>query len=104
MRSHDAMLANRNFISETAHKFQGDERDLIVFSPVMSRGIPVSAAGFSRARATFSTLALPALVPHSSSSEMPRHASQVKCVISAPSPATLPITPVGDRSGHRRRD
>src|SRR6185437_491588 len=30
------VLASRNFISETAHKFQGDERDLIVFSPVVS--------------------------------------------------------------------
>jgi very-short-patch-repair endonuclease len=44
------MLANRNFISETAHKFQGDERDLIVFSPVMSRGIPISAAGFLKSQ------------------------------------------------------
>jgi very-short-patch-repair endonuclease len=44
------MLANRNFISETAHKFQGDERDLIVFSPVMSRGISVGAAGFLKSQ------------------------------------------------------
>jgi hypothetical protein len=44
------MLANRSFISETAHKFQGDERDLIVFSPVMSRGMPVSATGFLKSQ------------------------------------------------------
>ena len=40
------ILALRNFISETAHKFQGDERDVILFSPVVSRGTPVSATGF----------------------------------------------------------
>src|SRR5215472_15805574 len=31
-------------------KFQGDERDLIVFSPVVSRGIPVGAAAFLRSQ------------------------------------------------------
>jgi very-short-patch-repair endonuclease len=40
------VLASRNFICETAHKFQGDERDLIVFSPVVSRGISAGATGF----------------------------------------------------------
>ncbi len=44
------VLATRNFICETAHKFQGDERDLIVFSPVVSRGIPVGAAGFLKSQ------------------------------------------------------
>lgn len=40
------VLAQRNFISETAHRFQGDERDLILFSPVVSSGTPESASGF----------------------------------------------------------
>jgi very-short-patch-repair endonuclease len=44
------VLATRNFICETAHKFQGDERDLIVFSPVVSRGIPVGATGFLKSQ------------------------------------------------------
>lgn len=44
------VLASRNFISETAHKFQGDERDLIVFSPVVSRGMPQGAYGFLKAQ------------------------------------------------------
>ena len=44
------VLATRNFICETAHKFQGDERDLIVFSPVVSRDIPVGAAGFLKSQ------------------------------------------------------
>ena len=48
------VLASRNFICETAHKFQGDERDLIIFSPVVSRGMPQGAYGFSRPKATSS--------------------------------------------------
>jgi len=46
-----AVLASRNFISETAHVFQGDERDLIVFSPVASREMPPGAYGFLKAQA-----------------------------------------------------
>lgn len=45
-----SVLSSRNFISETAHKFQGDERDLIVFSPVVSRGMPAGAYGFLKAQ------------------------------------------------------
>jgi very-short-patch-repair endonuclease len=44
------VLASRNFICETAHKFQGDERDLIIFSPVVSRGMPQGAYGFLKAQ------------------------------------------------------
>lgn len=44
------ILASRNFIAETAHKFQGDERDLIVFSPVLSSGMPPGAYGFLKAQ------------------------------------------------------
>jgi very-short-patch-repair endonuclease len=44
------VLAARNFISETAHRFQGDERDLILFSPVISSGTPDSATGFLKSQ------------------------------------------------------
>lgn len=44
------VLATRNFISETAHSFQGDERDLILFSPVVSGGAPESALGFLKSQ------------------------------------------------------
>jgi very-short-patch-repair endonuclease len=44
------VLASRNFISETAHRFQGDERDLILFSPVVSSGMPQGAYGFLKAQ------------------------------------------------------
>ena len=40
------VLASHNFMAETAHAFQGDERDLIMLSPVVSRGTPVGATGF----------------------------------------------------------
>ncbi|MBK6507284.1 MAG: hypothetical protein IPG02_16915 [Ignavibacteria bacterium] len=32
-------LINRDFIADTVHKFQGDERDIMIFSPVISNGI-----------------------------------------------------------------
>ncbi len=41
-------LARLEFIAETAHQFQGDERDVIVFSPVVSRGIAEGSLGFLR--------------------------------------------------------
>lgn len=41
-----AVLAARNFAVETAHRFQGDERDVMLFSPVVSNGTPDSATGF----------------------------------------------------------
>ena len=45
-----AVLASRNFISETAHRFQGDERDLILFSPVISSDAPDTASGFLKSQ------------------------------------------------------
>lgn len=41
-------LARQDFLSDTVHKFQGDERDLMVFSPVVSKGITPGAIGFLR--------------------------------------------------------
>jgi very-short-patch-repair endonuclease len=39
-------LARADFLAETAHRFQGDERDIMVFSPVVGRGLPGGSAGF----------------------------------------------------------
>lgn len=39
-------LNNRDFICDTVHKFQGDERDLMVFSPVISKNISKGSLGF----------------------------------------------------------
>ncbi len=41
-------LARQEFLSDTVHKFQGDERDVMVFSPVVSNGITPGAIGFLR--------------------------------------------------------
>jgi very-short-patch-repair endonuclease len=36
----------KNILVGTAHKFQGDERDVIIFSPVVSKGMTVAAAAW----------------------------------------------------------
>lgn len=41
----NALLTN-DFIVDTVHKFQGDERDLIFFSPTISHGSPQGALAF----------------------------------------------------------
>lgn len=42
----DAALNRRNFMVETAHGFQGDERDVMIFSPVVSASTPQGALNF----------------------------------------------------------
>ena len=39
-------LAVMEFLADTVHKFQGDERDVMFFSPVVSKGIAKGAIGF----------------------------------------------------------
>tara|TARA_R110002126_G_C10490543_1_gene503785 strand:+ start:33218 stop:36574 length:3357 start_codon:yes stop_codon:yes gene_type:complete len=41
-------LQTRGFLSDTVHKFQGDERDVMVFSPVFSKGMTPGGVGFLR--------------------------------------------------------
>jgi len=41
-------LMNHDFLVDTVHKFQGDERDLMIFSPVVSKSMPEGALGFMR--------------------------------------------------------
>ena len=40
------LVKNHDFIAATAHKFQGDERDVIIFSPVVSNGSPQGTLNF----------------------------------------------------------
>jgi len=41
-------LMNHDFLVDTVHKFQGDERDVMIFSPVVSNNMPEGALGFMR--------------------------------------------------------
>lgn len=41
-------LINNDFLVDTVHKFQGDERDIMIFSPVVSNNMPEGALGFMR--------------------------------------------------------
>lgn len=41
-----AALAERHFIADTVHRFQGDERDVMVLSPVVADGLTVGARAF----------------------------------------------------------
>jgi very-short-patch-repair endonuclease len=43
-----AVVSARNILVATAHGFQGDERDVMLLSPVLSAGISESASGFLR--------------------------------------------------------
>lgn len=40
------VLAAREFLAETADKYQGDERDLMIFSPVLATGLTRGGLGF----------------------------------------------------------
>lgn len=42
----EKLLKNHQFIADTVHKFQGDERDLMIFSTVVANGAPKSTLGF----------------------------------------------------------
>ena len=39
-------LAKMEFLADTVHKFQGDERDVMIFSPTVSDGVQSTALGF----------------------------------------------------------
>lgn len=42
----DQILLQRDILVDTVHKFQGDERDVMVFSPVISKGATYGAMSF----------------------------------------------------------
>lgn len=53
-----AEVMNRGFLSDTVHRFQGDERDVMLFSPVVSTGTPQGALGFLRSNGNLFNVAI----------------------------------------------
>jgi very-short-patch-repair endonuclease len=53
-----AVLAKREFLADTVHRFQGDERDVIFFSPVVAEGVSSGAIGFLRANGNLFNVAI----------------------------------------------
>ena len=54
-----ADVANRTaLLVDTVHRFQGDERDVIFFSPVVSDGVPASALAFLRGNGNLFNVAI----------------------------------------------
>lgn len=51
-------LIQHEFLSDTVHKFQGDERDVIIFSPVISNGTPAGALGFLKSNGNLFNVAI----------------------------------------------
>jgi very-short-patch-repair endonuclease len=58
---HDGLssrIADVDFLADTVHKFQGDERDVMIFSPVVSVGVADSALGFLRSNSNLFNVAI----------------------------------------------
>jgi very-short-patch-repair endonuclease len=53
-----ARLADLDFLADTVHRFQGDERDVMIFSPVVSTGVSDSALGFLRSNPNLFNVAI----------------------------------------------
>jgi very-short-patch-repair endonuclease len=51
-------ITDMDFLADTVHKFQGDERDVMIFSPVVSTGITDSALGFLRSNPNLFNVAI----------------------------------------------
>jgi very-short-patch-repair endonuclease len=53
-----ARLADVDFLADTVHRFQGDERDVMIFSPVVSSGVSRAALGFLRSNPNLFNVAI----------------------------------------------
>lgn len=54
----NARLWDSKFLAQTVDRFQGDERDLMLFSPVISEGTPPGALSFLRSRPNLFNVAI----------------------------------------------
>lgn len=55
---YNILLSQNNFMVDTVHKFQGDERDLMFFSTVISSGVPNSCINFLRSTGNLFNVAI----------------------------------------------
>ena len=53
-----ARIAHVDFLVDTVHKFQGDERDVMIFSPVVSSGVSDGALSFLRSNPNLFNVAI----------------------------------------------
>jgi len=53
-----AALLKAEFLADTVHKFQGDERDVMIFSPVVASDMPEGAIGFLRSNPNLFNVAI----------------------------------------------
>jgi len=51
-------LWSMDFLADTVHRFQGDERDLMIFSPVVSSGVTDTAIGFLKTNSNLFNVAI----------------------------------------------
>ena len=51
-------LNNLKFVCDTVHRFQGDERDLIIFSPVISKNVSRGSLGFLKSNGNLFNVAI----------------------------------------------
>ena len=61
VESNDALRPLRDkseLLVDTVHRFQGDERDVMLFSPVVSTGMPIGALGFLRSNGNLFNVAI----------------------------------------------
>ena len=54
----ESVAARAELLVDTVHKFQGDERDVMFFSPVVSNGISPGALGFLRSNGNLFNVAI----------------------------------------------
>ena len=59
IENYDAdFIRSRFLLANTAHQFQGDERDVIIFSPVISQGAQETTTGFLRSTSNLFNVAI----------------------------------------------
>ena len=51
-------ISESEFLSDTVHKFQGDERDIIIFSPVLAKGMSPGALNFLKSNGNLFNVAI----------------------------------------------